>query len=71
MHHGFNDDFRHDSTRTNGRKLIPATILLVEDEPTVCEVTRQALKMGGERVVLEASSSGRGRVRRQQPRHGN
>jgi DNA-binding NtrC family response regulator len=34
---------------------IPATILLVEDEPTVREVTRQALEMGGYRM-LEASS---------------
>ena len=30
---------------------MPATILLVEDEPTVREVTREALEMGGYRVL--------------------
>ena len=35
-------------------RLLTATILLVEDEPTVREVTREALEMGGYRV-LEAS----------------
>ena len=33
---------------------LPATILLVEDEPVVREVTREALELGGYRV-LEAS----------------